>query len=978
LFDVCTAACKTVQSILITIKKASLLLMHYVEQRLTFLMRKIPENSNKKQPGISKKFMALATAEKLYHQAFDNSVQANIIFTVSSGEIVLANSAACKLLGYSKKELQTKSRDALFDINESGFKKMLKEQNAAGKSSALITAIQKSGKRFPCELTLAVFKDADGIKKVIITIANISQRILKQKNIDTRKERIVADNIVLAKSRQREIDIKKEKIVADNILLAQERSDDKLEKNNEWIKYIAKTSYDVMWDWNIATGEIYVGDSIEEVFGYNAQNNTVDFSGFCQCLLPEEKETIEMKLLKTLVSDSKSWDDSYNFKRQDGSVAYTNSRASIVRDEEGKAVRLIGAIRDVSRLQELEKKLEKQIAKHEEDSEKFLLAAKLSFDVIWDWNLTTDDMFIGEGFEELYGYPIKKNRGTSADLINHFHPDDKEVVEKGLHEAIISSAVQWEQAFRFIRADGSVAKVFNRASIIRHADGKAYRMIGAMQDLSRQKELEEKLNYEVAAGRKLLTKHEEYFKLIFNLSSDILYDVDLATNYIIVSDLYEKEFGYKTTNNTISADGWFSHIHPEDKAVLMQDYHRMLLSKDAEWKYSFRYIKADRSVANIVTSCVILRNHFRKAYRQIGYMQDITKQKALQEKLEQEITLRELQIAEAAEEAKKSERSDIGKELHDNVNQLLGASRLYLDMAKGDSKNSEMYLSRSSEYTLRAIEEIGKLATGLTADTIKTLGLYKAVNRMARDTMAVNPVKISCTFERFKEADANDIFKLDVFRIVQEQLNNIIKHAKATKVDISLLQNKKSLLLCISDDGIGFDTRKTQKGIGMVTIKSRAIAYNGTAAFVSQPGQGCVLTVTFPVSYALLNENLGFTLIDHKKSMLVEKIKNTIVELVHYSDEQPNTNSSDYITKKLKYDYTYLANVFSKETGTTIEKFIITQKIERVKELLIYGELNLTQIALKLHYSSVAHLSNQFRQVTGFTPSSFKQQKHQP
>jgi YesN/AraC family two-component response regulator len=120
----------------------------------------------------------------------------------------------------------------------------------------------------------------------------------------------------------------------------------------------------------------------------------------------------------------------------------------------------------------------------------------------------------------------------------------------------------------------------------------------------------------------------------------------------------------------------------------------------------------------------------------------------------------------------------------------------------------------------------------------------------------------------------------------------------------------------------------------------------------------------------------GLELINDKKNILVEKVKNVIVELVHESDEQPKVNYSQYISKKLDHDYTYLANLFSKEQGTTIEKFIIIHKIERVKQLLMYNEMNLTEIAYKLNYSSVAHLSNQFKKVTRLTPSYFKQIKN--
>ena len=119
----------------------------------------------------------------------------------------------------------------------------------------------------------------------------------------------------------------------------------------------------------------------------------------------------------------------------------------------------------------------------------------------------------------------------------------------------------------------------------------------------------------------------------------------------------------------------------------------------------------------------------------------------------------------------------------------------------------------------------------------------------------------------------------------------------------------------------------------------------------------------------------GLELMDDKKAILIEKIINVIIEMIHYADERPKTNFSDYLSEKLDYDYTYLANLFSEVKGQTIEHFIIAHKIERVKELLLYDELNLTEISYKLNYSSVAHLSNQFKKVTGLTPTYFKSLK---
>ncbi|MBN8666644.1 MAG: helix-turn-helix transcriptional regulator [Chitinophagales bacterium] len=119
----------------------------------------------------------------------------------------------------------------------------------------------------------------------------------------------------------------------------------------------------------------------------------------------------------------------------------------------------------------------------------------------------------------------------------------------------------------------------------------------------------------------------------------------------------------------------------------------------------------------------------------------------------------------------------------------------------------------------------------------------------------------------------------------------------------------------------------------------------------------------------------GLELLDDKRAILIERIKNVIVQMVHYEDDLPKVKFSVYLAEQLNYDYTYLANIFSETQGTTIEHYIILHKIEKVKELIIYDELNLTEIAWKLHYSSVAHLSNQFKKVTGLTPTYFKSLK---
>jgi len=152
----------------------------------------------------------------------------------------------------------------------------------------------------------------------------------------------------------------------------------------------------------------------------------------------------------------------------------------------------------------------------------------------------------------------------------------------------------------------------------------------------------------------------------------------------------------------------------------------------------------------------------------------------------------------------------------------------------------------------------------------------------------------------------------------------------------------------------------------------------GLHATVVDLGEAEIREKITPAQHDLVKAALlrsGLELMDDKKSVLIQKIKTVIIELVHYTEEPLTINFSEYLGQKLNHDYTYLANLFSEVQGTTIEKFIIAHKIERVKEFLVYNELTLTEIAYRMHYSSVAHLSTQFKKVTGLTPSHFRQLK---
>lgn len=227
--------------------------------------------------------------------------------------------------------------------------------------------------------------------------------------------------------------------------------------------------------------------------------------------------------------------------------------------------------------------------------------------------------------------------------------------------------------------------------------------------------------------------------------------------------------------------------------------------------------------------------------------QNVTDKWELEQKLEDERNTRNQQLTEAIISAQETERAEIGMELHDNVNQILSASRLYLTAAKqssGSQKNK--LINKSSQYILDAIEEIRKLSKSLVSPLQELLTLEVAIVSLGEDLMVAHNFSIKVDAAGFETAKLNDKFKLNIYRIVQEQLNNIVKHAHANNITIVLSSTDREIKIAITDDGKGFDTSLQRKGIGLSNIRSRTELYHGTMEVISSPGEGCRLIISFP------------------------------------------------------------------------------------------------------------------------------------
>lgn len=337
----------------------------------------------------------------------------------------------------------------------------------------------------------------------------------------------------------------------------------------------------------------------------------------------------------------------------------------------------------------------------------------------------------------------------------------------------------------------------------------------------------------------------ELYRYVTEVTNDCLWEWDLLDGELFwIDGGHERVLGYPIRNALIPQDFWESCLHPEDKVRVLKRLYRIILKgTDSVWDEEYRFKKADGSYAYVHDRAHIIYDEERAAVRMIGATQDITVRKAA------EIQLLENRkdLTDAVLTAQENERSAIGRELHDNLNQILGAAKLYIELAKTDEANRTMCLDKSSGYIVQVIEEIRRISKTLATPGIHIMGLLESIEILIDDLQTVDPVKIEFYEQDIVEEDMTEKLQLDIFRIVQEQLNNILKHAQATRATIYLTREADDILLIISDNGMGWDILKENKGVGIINIKSRAELHHGKVTITSRPGDGYKLKVVLPL-----------------------------------------------------------------------------------------------------------------------------------
>jgi two-component system sensor histidine kinase UhpB len=348
-----------------------------------------------------------------------------------------------------------------------------------------------------------------------------------------------------------------------------------------------------------------------------------------------------------------------------------------------------------------------------------------------------------------------------------------------------------------------------------------------------------------------LSEITERFQLAAKASFDVIWDYDIEKGRIYCSHAIERIIGIGAKENF--KPGYLkAFIHPNDLANLENSFIITIKGKENRWRKIFRVVRKDDSIAWVNVNALVLRNKKEKAIRVTGVLHDVTEVRYLQHQLvEQELQIQK-KITETAIQAQEKERTEIGKELHDNVNQLLATAKIMIDTAKNIPEMRDVCLTKSQESIVEAISELRNLAHSMMPPSFERSDFKSIVADLVDKIHLTGKLHIDLAIPSPEKLRLmNNNIKLCFYRIIQEQVSNILKHSKAKEAVIFIDGNEHNFILAIEDDGIGFNPSANPKGIGLKNMENRCNLLGGSLEIVTAPSEGCMLKVQIPVKKEL-------------------------------------------------------------------------------------------------------------------------------
>lgn len=377
--------------------------------------------------------------------------------------------------------------------------------------------------------------------------------------------------------------------------------------------------------------------------------------------------------------------------------------------------------------------------------------------------------------------------------------------------------------------------------------------IGRLQELNRRNDQLKEMAEEIKRSNAQLQKANDELAAIFNTVEEVLFSINTKERKLIqISKACNPVYGYSQEEFMADPCIWLKLLHPGDRALLGKTIKKLKTGQTCFSRH--RIFTKDDELHWIEMKLIPTRDANQRLVRIDGIANNVTDRVKLENKLALEKSSKQQQLTEAAITAQENERSFLGEELHDNINPILATAKLYLECAIGEEAKRVNLIKDSRGFILTAMNEIRKLSRSLVPPSLGEISLTDALNDMIEHLKVVHKIQFITHWNVTDEKLIDDKLKLTIYRIMQEQMNNILKHSNAGSVIISLKQQDNALEFKITDDGVGFDTRAKKKGVGLQNIISRTEMCDGKVQINTSPGNGCQLHFLFKTAQLFQND----------------------------------------------------------------------------------------------------------------------------
>ena len=641
-------------------------------------------------------------------------------------------------------------------------------------------------------------------------------------------------------------------------------------KSNDRYKYASLATADVIWDFNIRTGNVLWSDNFTKVFGWELPEDKLLPVTFCsQNFHPGDRQRVWDSLQEAIKNPALiNWNEELRYQKKDGTYAFITDRGYVIRNEQGEALRMIGAMQDITEqkyaaeLTELERQIFELSATAGSDFTDVVTTLLKGIEKLHPGMITsvvllnTDqtiktlaaprlDKEFKEGVDGLQIGPTEGSCGAAMFL------------KKTVIVANIETDPLWKKYKNFAAKFGLKAAwslpVIDSAGAIIGSLAIYHKIIKEpteieLNTVERFRNLLRILMEKESSFSKINDANKR-FDSVMEATHDLIWDWDLETgSFYRDKKGLQKVFGIEKEESISNIYLWMQRIHPDDHAHVEKVINDIIKAANQEtFDMEYRFKKDDGTYNYVYDRGTIVRNAEGKPVRMIGAAQDITERKRLEQELLQRELEKQKMIGQATIETQEQERSEIGKELHDNVNQVLTTTKLYLDLSLSNPEMKDELIQKSSKNVIYVINEIRQLSRSLMNPSLGDLGLVDAINDLIENINLTRKLHVVLKATAELEERLAENQKVSLFRIVQEALNNAMKHAKATTVIIHLTEKEDSMRLHITDDGIGFNPVSVKKGSGLKNIQNRVYLANGTISMESKPGAGCQIEINIPI-----------------------------------------------------------------------------------------------------------------------------------